>query len=99
MINFPSLMVGDWVAVNYAGKELYERVELVTNNHIKVGSGYYDHEERISPVPLTEEMLMKNGYVGQDAIKMQKRYGTVHRLQHSFRENGRNDWAESFNPN
>lgn len=60
------LMIGDWVQTTYpTGKVEYRKVEGVMQNHIVCNNGVTN---AIEPIPLTAEILEKNGFVNSGGL-------------------------------
>lgn len=69
-IKISDLSVGDWVRVDDFDKVLIKRVSAIdgTRNQIGIiknnrGGIYWYYEDEIEPIPLTPEILEKNGFV------------------------------------
>ena len=61
------LTVGSWVNVKHAHREsTNERVKGVNKNGVVIVNHFFD-AENISPIPLTTEILVKNGWEWHDA--------------------------------
>ena len=69
-IKISDLSIGDWVRVDDFDKFLIKRVSAIdgTRNQIGIiknnrGGIYWYYEDEIEPIPLTPEILEKNGFV------------------------------------
>ena len=54
-----NLMVGDWV--KFKGSDLYHQVKVVSNKSIKFDNQKWFAKSSVEPIPLTPEILEKNG--------------------------------------
>ena len=68
-IKISELSIGDWVEINDFNKVLIKRVSAIdgTRNQIGIiknnrGGIYWYCDDEISPIPLTPEILEKNGF-------------------------------------
>ena len=55
-----NLMVGDWV--KFKGSDLYHQVKVVSNKSIKFDNQKWFAKSSVEPIPLTPEILKKNGF-------------------------------------
>ena len=55
-----NLMVGDWV--KFKGSDLYHQVKVVSNKSIKFDNQKWFAKSSVEPIPLTPEILEKNGF-------------------------------------
>ena len=55
-----NLMVGDWV--KFKGSDLYHQVKVVSNKSIKFDNQKWFAKSSVKPIPLTPEILEKNGF-------------------------------------
>lgn len=55
-----NLMVGDWV--KFKGSDLYHQVKVVSNKSIKFDNQKWFAKSSVEPIPLTQEILEKNGF-------------------------------------
>ena len=53
-------MVGDWV--KFKGSDLYHQVKVVSNKSIKFDNQKWFAKSSVEPIPLTPEILEKNGF-------------------------------------
>lgn len=62
------LMIGDWVHINVLGKGINRKVDSIYTEQDKTyitaqnSCGYFFFDENISPIPITGEILEKNGF-------------------------------------
>lgn len=61
-----NLMVGDWV--KFKGSDLYHQVKVVSNKSIKFDNQKWFAKSSVEPIPLTQEILEKNGFVNDRGI-------------------------------
>lgn len=60
------LMIGDWVASEHE----YLRVEELLEGIVKLSGNQGSVYHRLEPIPLTAEILAKNGWIVREANKM-----------------------------
>lgn len=62
-MNAKELMIGDWVEFTQPdGQEFYAQVEALNDDGTFAESGYFA-DNMVNPIPLTDEILAKNGFV------------------------------------
>ena len=73
------LQIGDWVRIHYKGESTIAKVAEIYKNSIFTEDGEWEgmevEENDIVPIPLTPEILEKNGFenVGQDVYQIEER--------------------------
>lgn len=64
------LMKGDWISYTEDGKPYFARVSEVYQSSVFTEDGYFEgrevEEDEIMPIPLTPEILEKNGFKKSD---------------------------------
>lgn len=64
------LQIGDWVLYTEFGKNEFHRIEIVEPTRVWLnGCKTYVPDEYIEPIPLTSDILEKNGFVCKDKEK------------------------------
>lgn len=83
-IKISELSIGDWVRVDDFDKVLIKRVSAIdgTRNQIGIiknnrGGIYWYCDDEIEPIPLTPEILEKNGFVKEEDEDGNKRYSLI----------------------
>lgn len=54
------LMIGDWV--RFKGSDLYHQVYAVQGKSVKLDKQYWYGADKLLPIPITKEILEKNGW-------------------------------------
>ena len=58
------LMIGDWV--KFPTSDLFHKVYAVQGKSVKIDKQYWHKADNLEPVPLTAEILEKNGWLYQE---------------------------------
>lgn len=56
------LMIGDWVKFN--NSDLAHQIKAIAGKSVKVDKVYWYSASKLSPIPITSEILEKNGFIG-----------------------------------
>lgn len=57
------LMIGDFV--RFKGSDLYHQVHAVQGKSVKLDKQYWYKADKLLPIPITKEILEKNGFSGE----------------------------------